>query len=238
MRTSGIKRVWRRLTACAVMVGAAALLAGCATRGGPVPYAKQALAPGDIPTAMAPNSDYHLGPADVLTVTVYGVSEFSGDYTVDTIGSIKLPLVGDVSVLGQTSNQVAAVLKDKLQATYLRNPQVQVMLKSAQSQRITVDGSVTQPGLYPIASDTTLIQSIALAKGVTDDGNPRRVVIFRTINGVRQAAAFDLTNIRRGKEPDPQVYSNDIIVVDGNSLSKGFKTVVSAIPLAAIFRPF
>jgi len=238
MRTSGINQVWRRLTAFAVMAGAAALLAGCATRGGPVPYAKQELGTPDIPTALAPDSDYHLGPTDVVNVAVYGVAEFSGDYTVDSVGRIKLPLIGDVSVLGQTSNQVATVLREKLQATYLRDPQVQVVLKSALSQRITVDGAVTQPGLYPIASDTTLIQSIALAKGVTDDGNPRRVVIFRRINGVRQAAAFDLTNIRRGKSPDPQVYGNDIIVVDGNALSKGFKNVISAIPLAAIFRPF
>jgi len=74
--------------------------------------------------------------------------------------------------------------------------------------------------------------------GVTDDGNPRRVVIFRKINGVRQAAAFDLTDIRRGKMPDPQVYSNDIIVVDGNGASKTFKNVISALPIAALFRPF
>ena len=55
---------------------------------------------------------------------------------------------------------------------------------------------------------------------------------------MRQAAAFDLTDIRRGKSPDPQVYSNDIIVVDGNGASKAFKNVVSALPIAALFRPF
>jgi polysaccharide export outer membrane protein len=174
----------------------------------------------------------------VLNVSVYGVSEFSGDYTVDTVGRIKLPLVGDVAVQGQTADQVAVALTQKLQATYLRDPKVQVVLKTAQSQRITVDGSVTQPGLYAIGPDTTLIQAIATAKGVTEDGNPRRVVIFRKINGTRQAAAFDLTDIRRGKSPDPQVYSNDIIVVDGNAASKAFKNVVSALPFAAIFRPF
>jgi polysaccharide export outer membrane protein len=220
------------------MAGVAMALSGCATRGGPVAYATDPLAKPDIPTDIAPSNDYHLGPADVLNVSVYGVSEFSGDYTVDSVGRIKLPLVGDVAVQGQTSDQVATVLTQKLQATYLRDPKVQVVLKTAQSQRITVDGSVAQPGLYAIGADTTLIQAIATAKGVTDDGNPRRVVIFRKIAGVRQAAAFDLTDIRRGKAPDPQVYSNDIIVVDGNGASKAFKNVVQALPIAALFRPF
>lgn len=238
MRTSGMNQVWRRLATGLAIAGAAAALAGCATRGGPVAYATDPLGKPDIPTEIAPNNDYHLGPADVLNVSVYGVSEFSGDYTVDTVGRIKLPLVGDVPVQGQTADQVAVVLTQKLQATYLRDPKVQVVLKTAQSQRITVDGSVGQPGLYPIGPDTTLIQAIATAKGVSDAGNPRRVVIFRKINGVRQAAAFDLTDIRRGKMPDPPVYSNDIIVVDGNGASKAFHDVLSALPIAALFRPF
>ncbi len=238
MRTSGTNQIWRRLSAWVVVAGMAVALTGCATRGGPVAYATDPLAKPDIPTDIAPTNDYHLGPADVLNVSVYGVSEFSGDYTVDSVGRIKLPLVGDVTVQGQTSDQVAAALTQKLQATYLRDPKVQVVLKTAQSQRITVDGSVAQPGLYAIGADTTLIQAIATAKGVTDDGNPRRVVIFRKIAGVRQAAAFDLTDIRRGKAPDPQVYSNDIIVVDGNGASKAFKNVVQALPIAALFRPF
>lgn len=216
-----------------------AALAGCAgSRGGPVPYEVPNFGAPDIPVAAVDTDDYHLGATDVIGVTVYGVSEFTGDYTVDALGRIQLPLVGDVSVQGQTSDQVAVLLKQKLETTYLRNPQVQVVVKSAQSQRVTVDGSVTQPGIYPVAGDTTLMQTIALARGVTTDANTRRVVIFRRLNGQRSAAAFDLTDIRRGKQPDPQVFGNDIIVVDGNKASANFKTFISTVPLLALFRPF
>ena len=235
---ASLRRGWRLVTRLGLILCVAAL-AGCAgTRGGPVPYDVKNFGTPDIPVAIASTSDYHLGPSDVLTVTVFGVSEFSGDYTVDNLGRIKLPLVGDVAVLGQTSDQVAGALKTKLQATYLRNPEVQVVVKSAQSQRITVDGSVTQPGVYPVAGDTTLLQSIALARGVTVDANARRVVIFRTLNGQRTAAAFDLKDIRRGKQPDPQVFGNDIIVVDGNTASATFKNFLSTVPLLTLFRPF
>jgi len=232
---SPLRHGWRRLA----LLLCVAALAGCAgTRGGPVPYDVKNFGAPDVPVSIAASSDYHLGPADVLNVSVFGVSEFSGDYTVDNLGRIKLPLVGDVPVLGQTSDQVAVALKTKLQETYLRNPEVQVVVKSAMSQRITVDGSVTQPGIYPIGGDTSLLQSIAMARGATADANARRVVIFRTINGQRSAAAFDLKDIRRGKQPDPQVFSNDIIVVDGNTASATFKNFISTLPLLTIFRPF
>jgi polysaccharide export outer membrane protein len=229
---------WRLLARLGLVLSIAALAACAGTRGGPVPYDVKNFGAPDLPVAIASTSDYHLGPSDVLSVTVFGVSEFSGDYTVDSLGRIKLPLVGDVAVLGQTSDQVAVALKTKLQATYLRNPEVQVVLKTALSQRITVDGSVTQPGVYPLAGDTSLLQSLAMAKGVTVDANPRRVVIFRTLNGQRTAAAFDLKDIRRGKQPDPRVFGNDIIVVDGNSASATFKNFISTVPLLTLFRPF
>lgn len=234
-------RTWMRgrggLFGLGILLGVLAL-AGCAPkRGGPVPYEVQNFGAPD-PVELEAAKDYFLGPSDVIGVAVFGVPEFSGDYTVDNLGRIKLPLVGDVVVQGDTADAVAVKLKSKLEASYLRNPEVQVVVKSAQSQRITIDGSVTQPGMYPVAGDITLLQSIALARGTAQDANPRRVVIFRKVGGQRTAAAFDLTDIRRGIQPDPQVYGNDIIVVDGNGASKTFRDFLAAVPLVALFRPF
>jgi polysaccharide export outer membrane protein len=83
----------------------------------------------------------------------------------------------------------------------------------------------------------TLMQAVALAKGTTQDANPRRIAVFRTINGKRQAAAFDLTSIRRGQAPDPAVFPGDIIVVDGSSVKATEKRILQSIPLLAIFGP-
>jgi polysaccharide export outer membrane protein len=83
----------------------------------------------------------------------------------------------------------------------------------------------------------TLMQAIALAKGPTEDANPHRVAIFRTINGKRQAASFDLVSIRRGEAQDPPVYSGDIVVVDGSSVKSLEKRLLQSIPFLAIFGP-
>jgi polysaccharide biosynthesis/export protein len=83
-----------------------------------------------------------------------------------------------------------------------------------------------------------LIQAVAMAKGTTEDANARRVAVFRTISGQRQAAAFDLTSIRRGQSPDPQIFPGDIVVVDGSSIKAAQKQILQSFPLLSIFRPF
>ena len=70
------------------------------------------------------------------------------------------------------------------------------------------------------------------------DANLRRVAIFRQIGGKRQAAAFDLASIRRGEMEDPPVYAGDIVIVDGSSIKALQKTLMNALPLANIFKPF
>jgi polysaccharide export outer membrane protein len=96
---------------------------------------------------------------------------------------------------------------------------------------------VKEGGSFPVGGPISLIQAVAMAKGTDEDANPRRVAVFRTIGGQRQAAAFDLTSIRRGQSPDPPIYPGDIIVVDGGSVKSKTKQILQAIPLLAIFGP-
>jgi polysaccharide export outer membrane protein len=63
------------------------------------------------------------------------------------------------------------------------------------------------------------------------------VAIFRTIGGKRQAAAFDLTSIRRGEAKDPEVFAGDIVVIDGSGVKAAQKQILQSIPLLSIFGP-
>jgi polysaccharide export outer membrane protein len=120
----------------------------------------------------------------------------------------------------------------------MHNPNVQVAITATTDRSITLDGAVSSPGAYPIIGSTTLMQAVALGKGLTRDANPSRVVIFRTVDGKRMAAAFDLQAIRRAEAEDPPVYGNDIIIVDGSKAREMFRDILSAIPLLGVFRPF
>jgi polysaccharide export outer membrane protein len=82
-----------------------------------------------------------------------------------------------------------------------------------------------------------LMQAVALAGGTTEDANARRVAVFRTIGGQRQAAAFDLTAIRHSQGQDPPIYPGDIVVVDGSAIKQGFKRILQSFPLLSVFTP-
>jgi polysaccharide export outer membrane protein len=82
------------------------------------------------------------------------------------------------------------------------------------------------------------MQAIAMAKGTTQDANPSRVIVFRTIRGERTAGAFDLADIRRAKAEDPVIYGNDIIIVDGSRARSLFRDLMSSFPLLSVLRPF
>ena len=200
-----------------------------------LPYNAATFGPPDVPKTPTVSEAYRLGALDTIVVTVFQVPDLSGEHQIDPSGVITMPLIGDVIAQGLTPRELASRLREKLGARYLQSPEVQVAVKEAVSERITVEGAVNSPGVFPITGSTSLIQAVALAHGISENGNPRRVVVFRMLEGRRQAAAFDLSAVRSGKQPDPKLYGNDVIVVDGSNLRKGYRDLLQSIPLLAIF---
>jgi polysaccharide biosynthesis/export protein len=227
----------RPILRCALAIAGAAALAACAgTRGGPIPYDRQ-LAEPDAPTVVPLEAGYKIAPMDKLAIKVFKMEDLSGDYDVDLAGHISLPLIGELDAANLTTAELDDALTRKLGEKYLENPDVSVALKQSVGRMVTLDGAVREPGSYPVMRNLTLIQAVAMAKGVTEDSNPRRVAVFRTINGKRQAAAFDLVDIRRGQATDPAIYPGDIIVVDGSAIKELQKQILQGLPILSIFSP-
>jgi len=222
-----------------LIFGALVTLSGCADkRGGPIPYSVSQFGQPDAPTVASLGSGYRIAPMDTVSVKVFKMPDLSGDYEVDLTGQLSMPLIGNVGAADLTTAQLDDALTHKLGEKYLENPDVSVALKSSSRRSITVDGAVNRAGAFPVNGPTTLMQAIALAGGASPDANARRVAIFRTIGGQRQAAAFDLTSIRRGENRDPQVYAGDIIVIDGSSVKAVQKQLLNSLPILSIFKPF
>lgn len=217
---------------------AAMLLTGCTSSlSDKVTRNPTAFGQPDATATVEVSQEYRIGSFDELKVVIFQVPDLSGPLTVDSTGSINVPLVGEVEVAGLTPREVKAKLEGLYGARYLKSPQVSVSVEKAVSQRVTVDGAVAQPGVYPITGPTTLMQAVALARGTKEDALLSRVVVFRRINGQRQAAAFDLREIRRGSLDDPAIYGDDVIVVDGSSLRRNIREAIGTIPILAIFNP-
>jgi polysaccharide biosynthesis/export protein len=224
-----------------ILCGALAMVAipGCADkRGGPIPYSVSKFGQPDAPTVASLGSGYRIAPMDTVSVKVFKMPDLSGDYEVDLTGQLSMPLIGNVGAADLTTAQLDDALTRRLGEKYLENPDVSVALKSSSRRSVTVDGAVNRSGSFPVNGPTTLMQAVALAGGTSPDANARRVAIFRTIGGQRQAAAFDLTSIRRGENPDPEVYAGDIVVIDGSSVKAVQKQLLNSLPILSIFKPF
>lgn len=183
------------------------------------------------------NNAYKIGPQDVLEVSVFKVPELSRSVQVADIGSINLPLLGEVEAAGKTSRDLEQELAAKLGDKYIQSPQVTVYVKEFNSRRVTVDGAVRKPGIYPIRGKTTLVQIIAMAEGPTDVSDPSCVVVFRNVDGKRAVAKFDLTQIRDGRADDPIIREGDMIVVNESATKTAFQSFLKALPLTSVLVP-
>ncbi len=232
----------------AALLALSLLLAGCASSGPSITDStpKVVTATDSLP---APDStsasgaylgvpDYRIGPLDLLEVTVFQVEELNRTVRVNTSGKISLPLVGTIDAGGKTVSELEADIATRLEETYLQSPQVSVFVKEFTSQRVTIEGAVKQPGVYPITGRTSLLQAVAMAKGFERVANLEGVIVFRTIEGQRMAAVFDYRAIRAGQIEDPQIYGDDIVVVDESGPKAAWRNVLESLPIFNVFRPF
>lgn len=181
---------------------------------------------------LSSNRPYLIGPFDKLKIDVFGIEDLSEkEVQIDASGRLSFPLIGAVKASGLTPEELGALLEQRLQGRYVRNPQVTVNLEETISQVITVDGQVKRPGLYPVIGRMTLMRAVATAEGASEFAKLNDVVIFRSVNGQQLAGLYNLKAIRRGIYSDPEVFANDVIVVGDSQARRLFRDLIQASPL-------
>ena len=179
-----------------------------------------------------PQGDYVIGPQDKLRIRVFEVKDLSfDDEEVDANGDIQLPLIGKVTAAGLTTEQLQRKIADRLGEKYLQSPQVSVSVAESASQKVTVEGEVKNPGVFQLKGRTTLMQAIAMAGGVDDQADLRKVAVIRSQNGVRRAAVCDYGAIRAGKAGDPLIEGDDVVVVDGSTVKTVWSNIMKNLPI-------
>ena len=157
--------------------------------------------------------------------------------TVGSSGAIAFPLIGRVQASGLTAFELAERIEEGLARTYLRNPDVTVMIEEVALDQFVVEGAVVQSGVFDLREDTTLIEAVARARGTNEFASRDDVVIFRTIDGQRMGALFDLNAIEQGYQEDPRIVAGDTIIVHADGARRAYLDFLRASPLAAaVFR--
>ena len=222
-------------------------LSACASSpaGGPADGSMVQVAPGnalDLPDSVSiageytGKSEYRIGANDLLKISIFMNQELERELRVNASGQISLPLIGALQAGGKTVLELETEIAEKLGKNYLQNPQVTVFIKEFTSQRVTVEGAVNRAGIYPIMGKTSLLQAVALAGGTQSDvADDESVVVFRTVDGKRMVAKFNLQMIRAGQFADPQIFGDDIVVVNESKTKVGFKRFLQSIPILNTF---
>jgi polysaccharide export outer membrane protein len=173
------------------------LILGCAC------FASVFATPGQAQTASDPLPTFSLDRGDVLRVYVWREGDLSGDFPVDEVGRVTLPMLGVVKVEGLQWY----ALRDSLLSLYsrqLRNPSVML----TPLRRVQVLGEVPKPGNYLADPTLSLAGLVALAGGATAGGDLHRVRVVRGGKTIVKSASVESILLTA------DVRSNDQIFVD------------------------
>lgn len=121
------------------------------------------------------DQSYNLGTGDRLRVTTFGEANLSGEFAINELGHVSLPLIGEIQAGGLTLDQFRSEVTAALSSGYLKNPRVSVEVVNYRP--FYVLGEVVKPAQYPFSTGLTVLNAIATAGGFTYRANTKRVFI-------------------------------------------------------------
>jgi len=161
-------------------------------------------------------ADATLGAGDVVKISVYGSPDLSTETRISQSGSITFPLVGQVKIGGlelpAAERKIAGLLDS---GGFIKKAQVTILVTGITSQQVSVLGQVNRPGRFPIEGRRTVLDMLALAGGMNQDGADT-VTLIRKRNGTVSKETLDIIDMMRTGElqRDVELSADDIIYVE------------------------
>ena len=157
--------------------------------------------------------DYRIGPEDLLRVSVWENKELTLDLVVRPDGKISMPLAQEFIAQGLTALELGTRIREKL-LSYVKEPQVSVIVLQVNAPKYFVMGYVAKPGTYPLRSETSVLQALAVAGGFTQFASPKSIKLIRVIGGKQDIRNINYNDmIQEGGMGNYILMSGDTIVV-------------------------
>src|SRR3989441_4670793 len=147
-------------------------------------------------------SEFKLGPDDVVEVFVYKEQELSTTAVVRPDGKISLPLIGELSVNGKTAVELQKEIAQRF-TQFIAQPTVNVIVKEVNSAKVSVLGEVKTPGMYKIKDRATVLDALALAGGFSEEAKRDKKMLIRIgSNGQQQQYRINVEDQLKGRKSD------------------------------------
>jgi len=137
----------------------------------------------------AANREYLIGADDELEISVWENAALTRTVPVRPDGKISLPLLNDVQAAGLTPMQLQGAIAKQL-TSFVQAPEVSVIVRNVHSFKVSVIGEVKEPGRFELSGHPTVLDLLALAKGLTEYADKRRIVVLRRERGQTRQIPF------------------------------------------------
>jgi polysaccharide biosynthesis/export protein len=141
---------------------------------------------------------YVIGTEDVLSIVFWRDKDMSADVVVRPDGKITLPLLNEVQAAGYTPEQLRANLVEAA-TKFVEEPTANVIVKEIHSRNVYITGSVGKPGAYPLTGEMNVVQLIAIAGGLQDYADSKKIVVIRNEAGRQQYHKFNYNDVVKQK---------------------------------------
>jgi polysaccharide export outer membrane protein len=210
-------KVMMAMALAILMSSSAGLLAQAATQK-PTTTPKPNSKPVPPPPPVA-SPDYLIGPADVLRIDVVDEAAMSGDFVVRPDGKISMLQVDEVVAAGLTTEALKKKIKTELGRFFQEPvPEVFVQVKAINSRLVFIQGAVNRPGPYPLPGPMTIAQLIAVAGGLAEFADKKKIVVIsgsqKNAKGEPVTWIVNYEDILRGRN----LTKNNIILNPGDTV--------------------
>lgn len=159
---------------------------------------------------------YTLQPGDLVEIKVFQEDTMASTLRVSSSGNITFPLVGAVRIAGLSQQEAERKLEERLK-TYLKNPQVSMLVKEYGNKTVYVLGQVKRPAAIQIPPEKplTVLEAITSVGGFTDVANTSKVRVLRMQEGKQVTIDVDVTQITKqgNKAMDIALMPGDVVFV-------------------------
>jgi polysaccharide export outer membrane protein len=139
------------------------------------------------------DADYKIRTGDEIEILVWEQPSFNTSTTVSGMGTLAIPLIGELEVSGLTHDQLKSLIKNKL-SQYIRGDiNLTVSIRNTDTMMVSVFGMVSRADNYPVVDETSIFKILSMAGGPSEEANIRRVKIYRK-SGSPHYELLDLTH--------------------------------------------
>jgi len=157
---------------------------------------------------------YEVQPGDILSISVWREPDMQLEVLVKPDGRFSIPLAGEISALGKTTQQLQKEVAVSL-VKYMPDLSVNVAVKEPTGNKIYVIGKVNKPGEFIMNRQLDVMQALSVAGGTSKFASLDDITILRRQNNKQEVFLFEYSSVEEGENLSQNILlqSGDVVVV-------------------------